>query len=480
MAGLDARIVIIGLPQVISALNADAEQGIWINQAYMLGSIAVFLLVGRLTDVFGRKRFYVGGFAIFTVGSGLTSLASDPFQVVLFRIVQGVGAGIVLTNSITLITDATPKNELSFSLGVNNLGFRAGAMAGLTVSGFILSLLGDWRALFYVNVPIGIFGTIWAQKTIKETVRGNKVSRGCMDWIGFAAFTTFITSLLLVMTFAAYGVGSQMLTLGFSILSVASLIGFVGYERRCQTPLLDLSLFKIREFSGGIFALLLNGIAWGAVLLLLSFYFQLVLGFSPLEAGIRLIPFDVAFLATGPLSGKLCDRYSHHPFTASGIILSSCSLYLLSTVNATTSYVTVTAYMALFGVAMGLFSSPNMSSVMSAVPANRRGIGSAVRSTFLNVGMALSLNLAILIISFTVPYALVTQIASGYTGSLDAERTLFMQGLQSAYLWLAGLNSLAIIPSILRGKSTKARKENQPVEPKTVYDLDNTLFVEHP
>ena len=462
MAGLDARIVIIGLPQVISALKADTEQGIWINQAYMLGSIAVFLLIGRLADVFGRKRFYISGFAIFTIGSALTSMASDPLHIILFRIIQGIGAGIVLTNSIALITDATPKGELSFSLSVNNLGFRAGAMAGLTVSGFILSFLGDWRALFYVNVPIGIFGTIWALKTIKESPSQNRVNRGSVDWVGFATFTAFVTSLLLVLTFAAYGIGSQMLTISFSILSVTALVGFVGYEHRCQNPLVDLSLFRIRNFSGGIFALLLNGIAWGAVLLLLSFYFQLVLGFSPLEAGIRLIPFDVAFLVVGPLSGKLCDKFNHRPLTASGIILSSVSLYLLSTVNVATSYVTAVVYMSLFGAAMGLFSSPNMSSVMSAVPTHRRGIGAAVRSTFLNVGMMLSLNLAILIISFTIPYALVTQIASGYATSLDVEKALFMQGLQSAYLWLAGLNALAIIPSILGSKVPKLRGSRSP------------------
>ena len=457
MSGIDARIVIIGLPQVISALKADAEQGIWINQAYMLGAISVFLIIGRLTDLFGRKRFYVSGFAVFTVGSALTSFANDPYQVVLFRIIQGIGAGIIITNSIAIITDATPKHELSFSLSVNNLGFRAGAMAGLTLSGFILSFLGDWRALFYVNVPIGVIGTIWAYKAIREPPNHNHVTRNCMDWIGFITFTTFITSLLLVMTFAAYGIGSQILTLSFSVLTAISFVGFLAQESRCPKPLVDFSLFRIREFSGGIFALLLNGIAWGAVLLLLSFYFQLVLGYSPLEAGIRIIPFDIAFLIAGPLSGWLCDKFSHHPFTISGIILSSLSLYLFSTANAATPYLTMVVYMVLFGVAMGLFSSPNMSSVMSAVPADKRGIGSAVRSTFLNVGMAFSLNLAILIISFTVPYALVTQIASGTATALAADKVLFMQGLQSAYLWLAVLNTLAIIPSVLRGKGSKAK-----------------------
>jgi EmrB/QacA subfamily drug resistance transporter len=458
MAGVDARIVIIGLPQVIAALKADAEQGIWINQAYMLGSIAVFLLVGRLTDLFGRKRFYTFGFALFTVGSGLTGLAETPMQVIIFRILQGIGAGMILTNSIAIITDATPKKELSFSLSVNNLGFRAGAMAGLTISGLILSFFGDWRMLFFVNVPIGIFGTLWAQKTIKEAPKKIKPTKGCMDWIGFSTFTIFVTSLLLVMTFAAYGIGSQLLTFTFAIVTVCSFFGFVAYERRCPNPLLDLSLFRIREFSGGTVALLLNGIAWGAVLLLLSFYFQLVLGFGPLEAGIRIIPFDIAFLIAGPLSGKLCDKYNHYPFTVGGIILSSFSLYLFSTVSAATPYIIMVVYMVLFGVAMGMFSSPNMSSVMAAVPADKRGIGSAVRSTFLNVGMAFSLNLSILIMSFTVPYAVVTQIASGSVTSLASDEALFLKGLQSTYLWLAFLNALAIIPSVLRGRSFRGKE----------------------
>ena len=455
MAGVDARIVIIGLPEVISALRADAEQGIWISQAYSLGSIAVLLLVGRLTDLFGRKRFYTFGFATFTVGSALTSFATDPIQVILFRTIQGIGAGIILTNSIAIITDATPKGQLSFSLSVNNLGFRVGAMAGLTLSGLILSLFGDWRALFYINVPIGIFGTLWAHKTIRETSSTNMDNRGSIDWVGFAVFTAFIASLLLVLTFAAYGIASETITLIFTGVTVSTLFGFVAYERRCSSPLLDLSLFRIREFSGGIFALLLNGIAWGAVLLLLSFYFQLVLGLSPLEAGIRIIPFDISFLIMGPLAGKLCDKFNHQPFTTSGIILSSVSLYLFSTVNAITSYVTTALFMALFGIGMGLFSSPNMSSVMNCLPPNRRGIGSAVRSAFISVGLAVSLNLAVLIISFTIPYALVTQIASGCAATLPADRTMFMEAVKSTYLWLAALNALAILPSFLRGKSSK-------------------------
>jgi EmrB/QacA subfamily drug resistance transporter len=452
MAGLDSRIVIIGLPEVIAALGADTEQGIWINQAYILGSIAVLVLVGRITDIFGRKRIYTSGFIIFTFGSALTSIANTPMQVVLFRIIQGVGAGTILTNSVALITDATPKNELGFSLGVNNLGFRFGAMAGLTVSGLILSFTGDWRALFYINVPIGIFGTLWAQLAIKETFYTGKSAR--MDWAGFFAFTTFITMLLLALTFGAYGLANQVTMYEFLLISMLSLAAFAVHERRCDHPLIDLKLLRIREYTGGVFAQLINAIAWGAVLLLLSFYFQLVLSLSPLDAGLRIIPFDIAFLISGPLSGRLSDRFGHLPFTTSGIILSSISLFLFSTVDALTPYSTVVLYMLLFGVGIGIFSSPNMSSIMSSVPAERRGIGSALRSTFFNVGFATSLNLAVLIISFTVPYALVSQIvALGSSIPSSADKMLFLQGLKTTYLWLAILNAVAVIPSALRGKS---------------------------
>jgi MFS family permease len=246
----------------------------------------------------------------------------------------------------------------------------------------------------------------------------------------------------------------------FLFISIASLAIFAVREQRCDHPLVDLNLLKIREYTGGVFAQLINAIAWGAVLLLLSFYFQLVLGLSPLDAGLRIIPFDIAFLVSGPLSGRLSDKFGHLPFTTSGIILSSISLYLFSTVDAFTPYSTVILYMLLFGAGIGLFSSPNMSSIMGSVPAGRRGVASAIRSTFFNVGFATSLNLAVLIISFTVPYTLVTQIVSiGSAITTNAEKMLFLQGLRITYLWLAIMNAVAVIPSVLRGKSPSPRKQ---------------------
>ena len=456
MAGLDSRIVIIGLPQVAASLHADPEQAIWITQAYVLGSTVALLLIGRVSDITGRVKLYTSGFGVFTLGSLLTSIAVNPAQVIAFRAVQGLGSAILFTNSAAMIVDATPAEELGLSLGINQVAFRMGSMAGLTVSGIILSVL-DWRALFYVNVPIGIFGTAWAHFRLRELA---KLERGApIDWGGFVAFTVFILSLLLALTVAAYGVSEAATIAGLLALSAAGLSAFVFLERRHPHPLLDLKLLRIREFTGGLLAQILNAIAFGAVLLLLSLYFQLVLDKKPLEAGLLIIPTDIATLAAGPLSGRLSDKYGHLPFTTTGLALTSLSLFLFSTTDASTPYPLLVVYMMLLGAGLGFFASPNISSIMGSVPPVRRGIASGFRATFFNVGYTISLNLAILITTFTVPYALVTQIIrSGGSGISAADRILFAQGLKTTYLWLAGLNTLAILPSMLRGRRTNAQK----------------------
>jgi len=369
---------------------------------------------------------------------------------------------MLITNSAALIADATPSKNLGLAMGVNQIAFRFGAMAGLTVSGIILSYL-DWRALFYVNVPIGIFGTFWAHRKVKEIAH---VERGApIDWVGFLAFMVFIVSFLLALTYGAYGLSEENLFYLLSVISVASLVIFVAHERSTRHPLLDLKLMRIREFAGGVTAQLLNSIAWGAVLLLLSLYFQLVVGLSPFDAGVRIIPIDIAFLLTGPISGRLSDRFGHMPFTTSGLALGSISLFLFSTADANTPYALMAAYMMLFGAGIGLFASPNMSSIMGSVPEDRRGIASAVRATFFQTGNVISVSLAVLLMTFAVPYQVITSVISSANVVIQgSERALFSAGISTAYLWMAVLNTVAIIPSMLRGK--KAVPKNLPPEHK--------------
>src|SRR5256712_13673379 len=310
MAGIDSRIVIVGLPQVAASLRADAEQAIWITQSYVLGSTVALLLVGRISDIVGRVKLYTSGFAVFTVGSLLTSLALDPAQVIAFRAIQGLGSAILFTNSAAMIVDATPSHELGLSLGINQGAFRMGSMAGLTLSGIILSFL-DWRALFYVNVPIGIFGTAWARLRLREV---GKLERGApIAWGWCGTCTVFIMGLLLALTLAAYGVVETRTVAVLFAVSVVSLGLFVVLERRHPHPLLDLKLLRIREFTGGVVAQLLNAIAFGAVLLLLSLYFQLVLRQSPLTTGLLMIPLDIATLAAGAPRGPPPGQDGHPP-----------------------------------------------------------------------------------------------------------------------------------------------------------------------
>jgi len=450
MSGIDGRIMIIGLPTVAAALGADAEQAIWFTQAYTIGSTIALLFIGRVSDIFGKVRVYALGFTLFTVGSLLTALSRTPDAFIAARMAQGLGSAALFANSAAIITDAFPATQLGTALGINQIAFRAGALAGLTISGLILSVLA-WPYLFYVNVPIGIFGTVWALKRLRDTGKPERLAP--MDWRGFVTFTVFISSLLLVLTFAAYGTADIRLDLGLAAVSAASLYVFVRMERKKEFPLLDLRLLQIREFTGGIITQLLNSIAWGGFLLVISLYLQLVLGYSPLAAGVAIIPFDISFLIVGPLSGRFSDKYGTRPFATAGLVVISLALLLTSTAGVSTTYPVIAVYLLIGGVGMGLFASPNMSSIMGSVPVQRRSVASALRATFFNVGYTLSLNLAILVMTFTIPFSVITQIISSLNpASLTlVDRSSFAVAINHVYLVMAVINTVAIVPSLLRG-----------------------------
>jgi len=458
MSGVDSRIMVVGLPIIASSLHADAEQAIWFTQAYTIGSTVALLFVGRVSDMFGRVRNYTLGFIVFTIGSLLTSLSMNPNEVILSRIIQGLGAASLFANSAAIITDAFPAGELGLALGTNQIAFRVGSMASLTLSGLLLSIL-DWRYLFYVNIPIGIFGTIWANRRLKEV---NAHETGIpMDWRGLFSFTVFISSLLLSLTFAAYGIAQGSVVAGLGLVATVAIVVFVREENGTRHPLLDLRLLRIREFSGGVIAQLLNAMAFGAFLLIISLYLQLVKGLSPLEAGIAILPFDLAFLITGPLSGRFSDRFGTRPFTTAGLATVSLALLLFSSIGPDTQYPTVVAYLAICGIGMGLFTSPNISSVMGSVPAFRRGVASGLRATFFNVGLTLSFNAVILVLAFYVPYAQLTSIVSSAraAGLTLPARNLFSGGLDRVCLVLAAINTLGLVPSFLRGEGRRGARE---------------------
>ena len=466
MSGIDSRIMIVGLPTVAAALRADAEQAIWFTQAYTIGSTVALLFIGRVSDMFGKVKIYALGFTLFTIGSMLTGLSRSPDAFIAARMAQGLGSASLFANSAAIITDAFPPTELGTALGINQIAFRAGAVSGLTISGLILAVL-EWPFLFYINVPIGIFGTIWALRRLRDPGRPAKVAS--MDWPGFVTFTVFIASLLLALTFAAYGTEDIRFVAGLVALAVAALVLFVRTERRKEHPLLDLGLLQIREFTGGVITQLMNSLAWGGFLLVISLYMQLVLGYSTLQAGVAIVPFDLAFLAVGPVSGRLSDRYGTRPFTTAGLVVISLSLLLTGTTGVSTPYPVLALYLAIGGVGIGLFASPNMSSIMGSVPIQRRSVASAVRATFFNVGYTLSLNVAILVMTFNLPFSQITAIISSLTPTALplAERTSFALAINHVYLVMAVVNTIAIVPSLLRGNRKAAETKAQVKGPTT-------------
>jgi EmrB/QacA subfamily drug resistance transporter len=458
MAGIDARVIIVGLPTVARELGADVESLIWVSQSYLLASTVGLLLIGRITDVIGRVKIYNIGFAVFTVGSALASISQSPVQLILSRIVQGTGSAMLITNSAAILTDATPHNELGTILGINQIAFRIGSVAGLSLSGFIIAW-SSWRALFYLNIPIGIFGTAWAHFRLKEI--STKDIQKKMDWLGFATFTSGLTFILLAITFLSYGMTEALPGCGMLTVGAVLLFYFIRVETRISAPLLDLRLFKIKEFAAGNTAQLLNALAWFGIVLMLSFYMQVALDFTALQAGIGLLPLEAAFALFGPMSGRLSDKYGARLFSTLGLSISSIGFFWLTRVNVSSTYSEIAIPLVLLGVGNGMFVSPNISSIMRSVPPNRRGVASGFRTTMFNVGGTASAGLAILLITTGIPYSvfstLLRSVDPAALGQLPEQE--FVSGFRVATFVLAVINTCAIIPSFLRGPEKRGLAE---------------------
>src|SRR5438309_2906334 len=322
MAVLDSNIVLISLPTIIRDLPATTTfDGLWVIMGYTLITATLLLTFGRLSDLFGRVRLYNIGFAIFTLGSGLCSISPNGISLVLFRLVQGTGGALVFANNAAILTDAFPVTERGRAIGINQIAGTAGSVVGLVAGGVLTAYLG-WRSIFWINLPVGVFGTAWAYTRLKEI--GVRTKGEKLDPVGNGLFVIGLSLFLLGLTLGAL-TGWNAAFEGVMVVGLLSLLLFVYIERKVKYPMMDLTLFSIRDFSSGIFSNLLASVSRGAVLLVLVFYFQGALGLGALTAGLLLIPFSLAFVSIGPLSGYLSDRYGPRFFTTGGLLVSAAS-----------------------------------------------------------------------------------------------------------------------------------------------------------
>ena len=454
MASLDRNIILIALPTIASDLHTSFFTLMWIVLVYWLVTAAVLLNFGRLSDMFGRVKLYNMGFALFTLGSGLCSISQTGEQLIFFRIIQAVGAAFLFSNSAAIITDTFPENERAKALGLNQMSIVVGSVIGLVFGGFLTSYLG-WRSIFWVNLPIGIFATIWSYTKLRElgTIRKEKI-----DWLGNATFAGGLFMILLGVTFAAFKIITTFETSFFIIGGFSLLVFFVFIEKRVSRPMFDLSLFKIRLFTGGNIAIFLNALARGAFTLIMSFYLQgPSMKLNSLDAGIYLIPVSIALATFAPLSGWLYDKYKLRIFAPLGLLISATGFFILTNIGVTTSFYAIVMPLLLVGAGMGIFASPNRASIMSSVPSDRRGVSAGISTTFVMTGNSFSIGLVFLIMTNIISLHAAEQLFSGsfHMSSVIIYNPIVDQFLSSIHFifFVSGVMMLvSIIPSVIKWK----------------------------
>jgi EmrB/QacA subfamily drug resistance transporter len=452
MSSLDGNIVLIALPTIAKDLpGTSLIDLLWILLGYQLVTASVLVNFGRLADMFGRVRLYNFGFAVFTAGSALCGLSQNSEQLIAFRMVQAIGAAFLFSNSAAIITDAFPLNERGRALGTNQVAIVVGSVMGLVLGGFLTSAAG-WRSIFWVNVPIGIFATAWSHYRLREQGLIKKGQR--LDIPGNITFAAGLTCVLLAITL--YAVSSLALQEFYSLIAagVALLAAFAFIERWVRQPMLDFSLFRIRMFTAGNIAIFLNALARGAVSLVLVFYLQgPTMGLDPLAAGIFLIPISASLALFGPISGWLSDNHGARVLSTMGLLVSSVGFLLLTGIGTTITFQQLVLPLVLIGSGMGMFASPNRASIMNSVSEEARGIASGVSVTLVNVGATLSLGVAFLIMTVSMPIPDLEKIFLGSGGLSNAPWIGdFITSVHSVFYLSTVVLLGAIIPSVMRGR----------------------------
>ena len=469
MASLDTNIIIIALPTIVSDIHVSLLTLVWIVLGYSLVTASILLNLGRLSDMFGRVKLYNIGFIIFTIGSALCSLSQSGEQLLLFRIVQSLGAAFLFSNSAAIITDAFPENERGEALGLNQISIVAGSVMGLVFGGFLTSYLG-WRSIFWINIPIGVFATIWSHTKLREL---GTIKKEQIDWIGNATLAIGLFLILVGITFGSLQIlNSIPFGMYLFIIVGLSLIGlFVFVETNVIKPMIDLSLFKIRSFLGGNIAIFFNAIARGAFTLIMTFYLQgPTMRLNPLDAGVYLLPVSIALSIFGPFSGWISDRYGSR-VSSIGLFISAIGFFMLTSLGIKSTFIETLLPLTMIGAGMGIFASPNRASIMNSVPRYQRGIAAGTSTMFVLSGSTLSLGLAFLIMSHTMPLNYIESIFLGTMettnkGNIKSSNnnnsnnnnntksvittTNFLSSLHYIFLLSAILMLISIIPSGIR------------------------------
>lgn len=451
LASIQGSALLIALPNIMTELQAGFLTIMWVLLGYLLITTVLTPVIGRLADMWGRKQLYNGGFLVFGLGSLLSGLAQPQFHgsdLIVGRIVQGVGGALMMTNSTAIVTDAFKKGQIGLGLGVNQIAGAAGFLIGPVLGGLLTQF--SWRWVFLFNVPLALFGSIWGIWRLREPVRPLEHQR--IDWFGTITLTLGLTGLLLALSMFAFPMLPEFEIVAMLIIGLLSLIVFIILEPRIREPLVQLRLFRHRLFSFANLSGLLNGIARGAVLFLLIFYLQGPYGEDPLTAGLMLTPFGLAFMLIGPLSGRLSDRIGSRLLAPIGLGISSLALLGLTTTGPNTPFWQLALFMALMGGGSGFFASPNTSAIMSSVEPHMRGAASGILAMLNNTGQMLSIAIVFPLALSQVPMEAMMQvfIYGGGMAAFPAAQALFLSGLHLAFFVSFAISIIAMAVAAFR------------------------------
>jgi MFS family permease len=464
LATLDASITLIAMPDIFRGIHLDplvpanSSYLLWMILGYLVVSSVLIVSLGRLGDIYGRVRIYNLGFVIYTVASLLLAVdwmtgQAGALFLVVFRVVQGIGGACLLANAAAIITDAFPANQRGMALGINNIVAVSGLFVGLVLGGVLAPI--DWRLVFLISVPVGLFGTVWAYLKLEERSTPRPAS---IDWLGNA---TFALGLVLAMVSVTYGIRpygdsptgwSSPLVIALLAGSITSLVAFVVIERRAAEPMFRLALFRIRAFTFGTLSTFLSAVSRGGLMFMLIIWLQGIwlplhgYGFTetPLWAGIYMLPLTVGLLIAGPTSGYLSDRFGARPFATGGMLASAVGFALLMMLPIDFDYRVFAAILFLLGASMGMFASPNRAAVMNSLPAADRGAGGGMNQTFQNSAQVLSVGifftLLIAGLASSLPHALSGGLEAHGVGSGAAHRAAAAPPISVLFAAFLGYN----------------------------------------
>ena len=448
MGTLDASIVNISFPRLTQVFETEPSVVMWVSVAYLLVSVGLMLTLGRIGDTYGRKRVYILGFTVFTIGLILCSLSQSIVQLILARVVQAIGSAMTVALSTAIVTAAFPNEERGKALGILGGVVSSGLLSGPVLGGLILDAL-DWRAIFYIRVPVGIIGIIMALILLKEQKDAETSLK--FDLGGAATLFGGLSCLLLFFNFGGKLGFTSPLAIVLVASSVALLVLFIIFERRAPQPIVDLNLFRNWLFAAGNISLVIMFVAISANTFLMPFFLIDGLGHSASRTGLIFASISFTALIVGPVSGWLSDKIGSRILCTIGIALICLALFLLSRLGTESSEVDIILRLVIQGIGSGMFSSPNNSSIMGSIPRDKLSTGSAMIATVRQIGTSCGIAIAGTI--FTSRQAFhAAQFSLENVSQATVQKLSLVAGFQDTLLFAAIACSVGIFTSLARGK----------------------------